>query len=341
MFYPALPPTSGLGQQNLPSIYKFDPSFRSVYGFMSTIGVDHPLGSRGSISVQYFYNRTVHALVTRNANAPLPGTYNPAVPTSGVRPLGTTQNVYEYDSVGLARANRLTMNVNFRTKNQFSLYGYYQFRHRNSDANGFVSNSYDVAADYGRGSGDQRHLFYVSMSSPLLYRRVHLGVYMQATSGQPFNITLAQDLNGDSQFNDRPTFATDLTRASVVKTEWGTFDTNPLAGQKIIPINYGRGPAYADVSGYLYREFTFGPLPPTPPNAPKPSANVPAPKGKPYLDRRYHLLVEIEADNVINHVNLASPVGTLGSPLFGQSTALNSGNGNANRVVEGIVQLRF
>jgi len=120
MFYPAIPPTSGLGQQNIPSIYKFDPSFRSVYGFMNTIGVDHPLGSHGSISVQYFYNRTVHALVTRNANAPLPGTYNPAVPTSGVRPLGTTQNVYEYDSAGVARANRLTMNVNFRTKNQLS-----------------------------------------------------------------------------------------------------------------------------------------------------------------------------------------------------------------------------
>ena len=77
---------------------------------------------------------------------------------------------------------------------------------------------------------------------------------------------------------------------------------------------------------------------------PKPAANAPAansPKGKPYLDRRYHLLVEIEAGNVINHVNLASPVGTLGSPLFGQSTALNSGNGNANRMVEGIVQIRF
>ncbi|HEY5055950.1 MAG TPA: carboxypeptidase regulatory-like domain-containing protein, partial [Acidobacteriaceae bacterium] len=230
MFYPAIPPASGLGQQNLPSVYKIDPSFHSAYGFMNSIGVDHPLGSHGSISVQYFYNRTIHALITRNANAPLPGTYNPAVPTSGVRPLGTTQNVYEYESEGLARMNRLTMNVNFRTKNQFSIYGYYQFRHRDSDANGFVSNSYDVAADYGRASQDQRHSFYVSMSSPLLYDRIHLGTYMQATSGLPFNITLPQDLNGDSQFNDRPTFATDLTRPSVVKTEWGTFDTNPMAG---------------------------------------------------------------------------------------------------------------
>ena len=341
-FYPAIPPTSGLGQENIPSIYKINPSFRSVYGFMNSIGVDHPLGSHGSITVQYFYNRTVHALITRNANAPLPGTYNPAVPTSGIRPLGTTQNVYEYDSAGMARTNRLTMNVNFRTKNQFSVYGYYQFRHRDSDANGFVSNSYDVAADYGRGSQDQRHLFYASMSSPLLYRRIHLGTYLEATSGLPFNITLPQDLNGDSQFNDRPTFATDLTRPSVVKTAWGTFDTNPIAGQTTIPINYGRGPAYADVSAYCYREFTFGPVPPAPPDAPKPAANAntAASKGKPYVDRRYHLLVELEADNAINHVNLASPVGTLGSPLFGQSTALN-GSGNANRVITAVVVARF
>jgi len=250
--------------------------------------------------------------------------------------------VYEYDSAGLARTNRLTMNVNFRTKNQFSVYGYYQFRHRDSDANGFVSNSYDVAADYGRASQDQRHLFYASMSSPLLYRRIHLGTYLEATSGLPFNITLPQDLNGDSQFNDRPTFATDLTRPSVVRTAWGTFDTNPIAGQSTIPINYGRGPAYADVSAYCYREFTFGPVPAAPPDAPKPAANAntPAPKGKPYVDRRYHLLVELEADNVINHVNLASPVGTLGSPLFGQSTALN-GSGNANRVITAVVVARF
>jgi hypothetical protein len=340
-FYPTISLASGLGQQNLPSIYKINPSFRAVYGLMNSIGVDHPFGSRGSVSVQYFYNHTVHALITRNANAPLPGTYNPAVPTSGVRPLGTTQNVYQYDSAGLARTNRLSVNLNFQAKNQFSVYGFYQFRHRDSDANGFVSNSYDVSADYGRGSQDQRHLMFLSVNSPLLYGRIHFGAYMQASSGLPFNITVAQDLNGDSQFNDRPAFATDLTRASVVKTPWGVFDTAPMAGQPIIPINYGRSPAFAQVSTELYREFTFGPVPPADPNAPKPAANAPVPKGKPYVDRKYHMILAIEAENVLNHVNLASPVGTLGSPLFGQSLALNGGNGNANRVINAVLVARF
>ena len=31
---------------------------------------------------------------------------------------------------------------------------------------------------------------------------------MVVESGQPFNIDIGQDLNGDNQFNDRPAFAT-------------------------------------------------------------------------------------------------------------------------------------
>ena len=45
-------------------------------------------------------NRGVHVQNERNINAPLPGTYNVADPTSGVRPLGGTQNVYQYQSEG-------------------------------------------------------------------------------------------------------------------------------------------------------------------------------------------------------------------------------------------------
>jgi hypothetical protein len=211
-FYPAIPPVSILGPQNLPTIYRISSKFRSPYGLMSSIGIEHPLGSRGSISAQYYYGRYNHVLVTRNANAPYPGTYDLGDPASGVRPLGTRQNIYEYDSSSFARTNRSTLNANFRAKNEFSVFGFYQFRHRNSDANGFASNSYDLAQDYGRGQQDVRHTLFLSINSPLLYRRVHLGAYVYVNSGQPFNIIVGQDLNGDSQFNDRPAFATDLSR---------------------------------------------------------------------------------------------------------------------------------
>ncbi|MGO9691295.1 MAG: tetratricopeptide repeat protein, partial [Syntrophobacteraceae bacterium] len=51
-------------------------------------------------SVTYLNSRGVHQLFLRNANAPLPGTYNPAIPDSGIRPLGNNDNIYQYNSHG-------------------------------------------------------------------------------------------------------------------------------------------------------------------------------------------------------------------------------------------------
>lgn len=339
-FYPTIPPVSTLGPQNLPTIYQISSKFRSPYGLVSSIGLEHPLGTRGSISAQYYYARYNRVLVTRNANAPFPETYNIADPASGIRPLGTRQNIYEYDSTGLARTNRLALNANFRAKNEFGVFGFYQFRHRNSDANGFASNSYDLAQDYGRGQQDIRQTLFLSINSPLLYHRIHLGAYVYANSGQPFNITVGQDLNGDSEFNDRPAFATDLSRPTVVHTPYGVFDTNPEAGQRLIPINYGQSPALISISAEAYRQFTFGPIEPADPKAAKSSAPQ---KPNAYIRRRYNMTLAVEAENVINRVNLAPPVGILGSPLFGRSTGLNgeNGNPNANRVINLVLSTRF
>jgi hypothetical protein len=349
-FYPNIPTDPAtLGSQSSPTIYRISSSYRSPYAIQNNIALDYPLGGHGTFSFNYFYNRGVHALLTRNINAPLPGTYNPAVPGSGTRPFGGTQNIDEYESVGLYRTNRLSGNIQLQAKNGFELYGNYQLRWRKSDASGgFPSNGYDIRADYGRSSQDVRQTLFIYVNAPLLPGRVHLGGFMQAASGTPFNITVGQDLNGDSQFNDRPAFATDLSRASVVATRFGTFDTSPIAGQTIIPINYGQGPAQVSLNAQLYREFTFGPVIPPDPDAPKPAANAPPPKGKPYVNRKFNLILALEAENFINHVNLAPPIGTLGSPLFGQSTSLANGGGgggqggaNANRVINFILFTRF
>ena len=42
-------------------------------------------------------------------------------------------------------------------------------------------------------------------------------------SGQPFNVTIGQDLNGDNQFNDRPAFAT-AASTNVIQSRYGAFD---------------------------------------------------------------------------------------------------------------------
>ncbi len=214
-----------------------------------SVSLDKEFFKHLTLSVDYTYYRGVDQLITRNINAPLPGTYNPADPTSGVRPYGTLQNIYEYDSLATTKRNRIFTNFHLRF-NPLLLYGYYIFGHSNSNTGGpssFPLNQYDLHVDYGRATEDIRNRFYLGglVTLPL---KLQLNPFLVTQSNAPFNITIGQDLNGDSQFNDRPAFATDLSRPSVYHTKWGTFDADPLARAEDHPhqLRNGAGSRHAE-----------------------------------------------------------------------------------------------
>jgi hypothetical protein len=336
---PNAPTLAGLSARASLTVYQVSPSFHAAYALNNSIGLDRTIGKIGTLSVTYNYNRGVHVLLTRNINAPLPGTYLATEAASGKRPLGGTQNIYQYESTGVWRQSRLATNFFIHTGPRFNLYGSYTLRFDSTDANsgGFVSNQYDVGADFGRSPGDVRHTLVVGTNCPLPFG-IHFYSYARAASGAPFSIVVGQDLNGDSIFNDRPTFATDLNRSSVVATRWGTFDTNPIAGQKTIPVNYGQGPAMFTVNGGIGKSFSFGPEVQAQEQA---AGSRSKPASNPV--RRYHLEIGADMQNVFNVVNLAAPVGTLNSPLFGRSTALasSSANSSANRLINLYTFVRF
>ena len=343
-----------------PTIYRISPTLRSPYIMMGGIGVDKPLGKFASVSANYMHSRGEHLFLTRNINAPLPGTYDPADPTSGIRPLGTDQNIYQYESDGASNRNRLTINGNAHAKH-FGLFSYYSLSKAEANTSGagyFPSNSYNLHQDYGLASYVRQRMFLGGFTQ--LPGKISISPFIVYQSGSPFNITIGQDLNGDTQFNDRPTFATDLTRASVYKTKWGNFDAAPIAGQTIIPINYGKGPGLFIANMRLSKSFSFGPIVPDETPAPPPAAaakdgkteskpaekdgaKTPAKPVKKPIERRYTLDIGLSSNNVLNHVNLAQPIGVLSSPLFGTSTSLNSifGSGSANRTVNLQTSFRF
>jgi hypothetical protein len=178
---------------------------------------------------------------------------------------------------------------------------------------------------------------------------------MVATSGGPFNITSGRDLNGDSLFNDRPAWATDLSRSSVVRTSYGLFDTDPMPGQTIISRNIGSSPGRFIVNLRLSKSFGFGERSSAPGQAAEQAPHGPpmagahgghgghGAHGGPSTGNRYSLTLSVSARNLFNTVNLAAPVGNLSSPLFGTSVALagygRHGSASANRTVE--LQVRF
>src|SRR5271165_4854058 len=162
------------------------------------------------MAVSYLNTRGVHEYLSRNANAPLPGTYNPNDPASGVRPYGDIGNIYQYASIGEFHQNKLIVNGNWRRGARLSLFSWYMLNYvdaNTSGASSFLFDQYNPQLSYGPASYDVRNRFFLggTISAPKGFR---FSPFFIASSSQRFNITTGADNNGDSIFNDRPTFAT-------------------------------------------------------------------------------------------------------------------------------------
>lgn len=352
-FFPTVPDANSLPVT--PTLYQIDPRLRAPYASQTGIGIERQLAKNSMLSVTYLNTHGVHQLISENINAPDPA--NPG----DARPDATKGDLYQYESVGLYNQNQLITNFNVHAS-KFSLFGFYTLNFADSNTAGatsFPMNSYDLAEDYGRAAYDirQRLLLGGSWNLP---KGFQVFPFVVANSAPPFNITLGEDLNGDSIFNDRPSFASSLSnQANVVVTRWGTFDTVPVAGEKIIPQNYGTGFSQFAANLRLSKTFAFGKV--------SEGGNSGGGGGPPYgqggigraglssmgtggnpmnssvtTNRRYNLTLSLSVRNLFNNVNDAPPVGSLSSPIFGKPNALVGGffsRGAANRRID--LQLRF
>lgn len=347
------------------SFYQLAPNIRASLSMQTAAGIEHQWGKVATTSVTYVNSRGVHQYMSANVNAYLPGTYDPLKGT-GVRPNSAYGNIYQYQSGGIYKQNQLMSSFSIKS-NRVSLFGFYVLTFANSNTSGasyFSSNPFDPMADYGRAKFDtrQRLMFGGTLQAPF---GVSLNPMLEATSGSPFNITLPNDLNGDSNFNDRPARATSSTLpGNLVSTEYGNFDLAPAASATRIPYNMSNGPSQFGINMRLSKSFGIGPKvegrtqsggfgrPGGGRGGRGPgggglgpgglSGNSGMPGQSQTIARKYALVFNAQARNVLNHVNLAAPVGTLQSTNFGKSTQLAGGifgSAAANRSIE--LQLSF
>jgi hypothetical protein len=343
------------------SIYQVSPSLYAPYNLQSAISVERQLTKASTLAVTYLNSRGFDQLLSLSLN--------PAT-TSAPR-------IYQYASEGVFRQNQLIVNSNVRVGSKIQLFGFYTLNYANSDTAGvssFASNSYDISEDYGRASFDTRHRLFFGGSLALPYA-FRLSPFMIASSGTPFNIATPNDLNGDSIFNDRPVFVSTAAcpnpgtaSGTVYCTPLGTFnDALPAVGQKVVPVNYGTGPAHFVLNLRLTRTFGFGPkVKSSAGNQGQGQGGPPGggggrggsgggPRGGPLFgsgpqmggggsDRRYTLNLGVSARNVLNNVNLANPSGILGSRYFDTSNALQGGpfsTGTAVRRIDLLATFNF
>jgi hypothetical protein len=173
---------------------------------------------------------------------------------------------------------------------------------------------------------------------------------------------VGQDLSNNSLFNDRPAFATNVSGACLSPSDACHY-VIPTSAYTPIPVNYLTGPNHFTLNLRLAKTFGFGPelggknaaqAGGGPPGGSPPGGGGGGPRGGggggglgrgpgggfgggPASTRRYSLTFSVNARNVLNKVNAATPIGTLTSTHFGQSTNLAGGpfsSQAANRKIE-------
>ncbi|HEX6716690.1 MAG TPA: TonB-dependent receptor, partial [Pyrinomonadaceae bacterium] len=159
-FFPLIPTADQLFTFAAPgTVYRLQNGLEAPYTMQSVISVEHQLPHNTTIATSYINVRTLHVLRTRPLNAPLPGTFIPGVPGSGIRPLdcadfippdinsSTRCNVFEYESSGRYNQNQFIVNLSSRLHRTTTLNAYYVLAKANSDTDGigsFPANPYDL-----------------------------------------------------------------------------------------------------------------------------------------------------------------------------------------------------
>jgi len=368
------------------TIWQVDPNLQAPTVWVLGTQVERQLPRNMTMFIGFFNLRIVHVIRARDVNAPLPGTITELTP-NGFRPDPTRGDINRYEASGQFNQRQFFIGFNSRLSRMIQINGNYAWSKTTNDSDGqgsalFPMNSYDLSGEFGRAGFDIRQRFTVFGTVNLPWWKLVLNPFIVANTGPGFNITTGLDRNLDRQFNERPSFAAanaDCSSPAIRCTRFGNFNLSPLPGETIVPRNYGQAPGAFVVNFRISRAFAFGVInrgnaaaarpagqaaaaaPAAGPGGPPPSAGGgartaaggPGPQGGgggAASEKRYNLNVSINFQNLLNHVNLGTPVGNLSSPSFGESLGLGGAfggfgapgsTGAGNRRIYAQVRLNF
>jgi len=343
------------------TVDQIGPNVHAPYTVQSAISVERQVTKSATVTVNYLNSRGFDQFITINANAPYPGT--PCYPNCVI----PSSNVFRYVSEANFKQNQLMVITNVRVGSKVQMFGYYSLGYANSDTGGvttFPTNSYNISQDYGRAPFDIRNRLFLGGSIALPYL-VRLSPFMVVSTGSPFNISSPLDLNGDSEYNDRPGLVSTATcspvsntpPSSIYCTPLGTFDITGARG-KLLPINYGTGPNHFVMNLRLTKTIGIGPKTKNAAGAPGPGGpGGGGHRGGPLFgggggmsmssnsDRRYNLTLGVSVRNAFNNLNVSNPNAVIGSRLFDVSNALQGGpfspSSAANRRLDLLATFNF
>jgi hypothetical protein len=337
-FFPTVPSVPSLAgfQATQRTVQEISSDLRAPYVMQAAVGFERQLPFNTTVAVTYANTHGLHLLRSEDINSPLPGTYDPLMPGSGVFPLGTSNPLFLMESSGLYNQNQLITNVNARVNRSISLTGSYVYNRASSNTDGlgtFPANPYNFGGEYGPAATDVHHRVSLSGSIDTKWN-VRFSPNINISSGPPFNITAGQDLYGDTLFNGRPGIATNPNKSGLITTRYGLLDPNPTLDETILPRNFGRGPGTVMINLRVGKTFFFGPSREGSAASSGGSGGGPGRGGNAGIfntggggggggsastNHRYSLSISMATRNLVNHTNPGPITGNITSPLFGRA----------------------
>jgi hypothetical protein len=280
------------------SIRQAAPHLQNLTIAIENVGGTHTFPHGWTLNTDVFWGRLWNYARTLNINSPLNDS-----PT-GPRPGAPNLNVLQTNNSGQGGANLEFFGLNQHELKhlQLSVGAIRVNLIDDTNDNTFFSpqSSRTNAGEFAPRTGQGRWQVFGN-GTLKLPEKIELSTNLQAQSGAPYNITTGFDNNGDGNFNDRPQYA-QPGDPSAIPTQFGLLV--PSGGVGVFPRNAGRTPWTVHMDTNIQRKFAL--------NSPK-------------AEHPQALTLNVRSSNVLNHLNVTSVGGILGSPLFGRSYAADNG----------------
>ncbi len=281
------------------SIRRFSPHLGNMMWAAENIGGTRALPHGWNLSLDYYIGRLWNQARSSNINSPLNGS-----PT-GPRPGTPNLNVLEMQPNGQGRANVTFAGIEQHTlKHAQFFFGGVRVNliddTDDSELNSPQSSSTNAGELAHRTSQPVWNLF--GNGTFTFPQKIQLSANFTAGGNAHYNITTGFDNNGDGNFNDRPQYAAPGTPGAV-PTRFGLLTSS--GGIGVFGRNMGMMPWTFGLDTNLQRAFSL-------------TRNAKA-------DHPQTLTVNLRSANVLNHTNVTTVGGVLGSPFFGVPNAANPG----------------
>jgi hypothetical protein len=263
------------------------------------IGGSYSLPKGWNVSANLAWARIWNGMRSLNVNSPLNG--SPTGPRLGAANLNVLQ--MQNSGQGKAQLEMLMVEQHSLKRLQFMVGAIHILQSDDTDDNPFFSpqSSKSDAGEFARRSNGGPWQIMGNGTATLPYK-VQWSVDFHATGDAAYNITTGFDNNGDGNFNDRPQYASASTPGAV-STQWGWLVAS--GGTGVFPRNKGTMPWTIHLDTNLQRSFKL-----------TKNAKAAHPQA---------LTFNVRSSNVLNHTNVTSVGGVLGSPLFGVPYAADNG----------------